>query len=310
MEFYNTYIDRNSKKDVSIYITDEVSLDVTVICGKNEGKTLVLTSAVHGCEYVGVKTLMDLKKELEPERMSGNVIIIPFVNKEGFLRGEKRIVPYDGKNLNRVFPANENGTVSEKIAYAIEKYIYPKADFLADLHSGDINERLTSFIFFSVSAEESVSKIGEEGAKSMSFDYRVASTSKNGLYSYAGQKGIPSLLLERGQQGLWSDNEVTAYKKNMYELMSHLGIIEEKFEKPEQKRIDIAKYIEAPCDSLWYPYYNAGDKIKKGDILGEIKDLEDNTIEKYIAEFDGIVLYNTTSLGVKEKDSLVSYGKL
>ena len=50
--------------------------------------------------------------------------------------------------------------------------------------------------------------------------------------------------------------------------------------------------------------------IKKGDILGEIKDLEDNTIEKYIAEFDGIVLYNTTSLGVKEKDSLVSYGKL
>ena len=310
MRFYNTDINQNEKKQVIIPVTDDINIKATVICGKKEGKTLVLTSGVHGCEYVGIKALLDISKELDTEKMSGQVIIIPFVNKEGFLEGAKQIVPSDGKNLNKVFGGSENGTTTEKIAYAIEKYVYPKADFIADLHSGDINEKLMPFVYFSVSAEKSISKIGEECAKSMSFKYRVASTSKNGLYSYAGQKGIPSLLIERGCQGIWTEKEVSEYKNNIYEIMSYLEIIEDKFEIIEQKRIDITKYIEAPIDCLWYPYFNGGDNVKKGEVIGEVKDFYDNTIGKYKAEFDGIVLYNTLSLGVKKDEPLIAYGKI
>ena len=33
---------------------------------------------------------------------------------------------FDGKNLNRVFPGNPNGTEMERLAWAITKEVYPK----------------------------------------------------------------------------------------------------------------------------------------------------------------------------------------
>ena len=51
---------------------------------KNQGKTLVITAGVHGCEYVGVETLTHLSEELDPEEMSGSLILLPLANPEGF----------------------------------------------------------------------------------------------------------------------------------------------------------------------------------------------------------------------------------
>ena len=44
-----------------------------IFCGKNEGKTLVITAGVHGCEYVGIETSLRLINELNPKKMSGNI---------------------------------------------------------------------------------------------------------------------------------------------------------------------------------------------------------------------------------------------
>ena len=52
---------------------------------------------------------------------------------------------------------------------------------------------------------------------------------KNGLYSWAAQKGIPALLLERGGLGRWTEREVDAYRINLYELLVHLDILPEVF---------------------------------------------------------------------------------
>ena len=56
----------------------------------------------------------------------------------------------------------------------------------------------------------------------LSVDYRVRSTARNGLYSWAVQNGVPALLIERGGQGQWSQQEVDACKADVRSLMGYL----------------------------------------------------------------------------------------
>ena len=301
------------KQTLPLPVTSPYSVEMTVICGSRPGKNLVVTAGVHGCEYVGIETLNRLKRELEPAALSGRVILLPLVNPEGFYQGSKQTIPADGKNLNRMFPGKPDGTLSSQLARVLEETLYPEADFLMDLHGGDVNEALTPLVFFPASVPESLSAAASAAAESLSVPYRVASTSQNGLYSWAAQCGIPALLVERGDRGLWSEKEVAACRENVYELMRHLGILNAASVSPclQQAEIRRAVYEEAPADGFWYPAVSAaGQKLKQGTLLGTLKDSYGNEIACYTAPFDGVVLYYTLSLGVKSGDPLIAYGKL
>ena len=301
------------KQTLPLPVTSPYPVEMTVICGSRPGKTLVVTAGVHGCEYVGIETLNRLKRELESAALSGRVILLPLVNPEGFYQGSKQTIPADGKNLNRMFPGKPDGTFSSQLARVLEETLYPEADFLMDLHGGDVNEALTPLVFFPASVPESLSAAASAAAESLSVPYRVASTSQNGLYSWAAQCGIPALLVERGERGLWSEKEVAACRENVYELMRHLGILNAASGSPclQQAEIRRAVYEEAPADGFWYPAVSAaGQKLKQGALLGTLKDSYGNEIARYTAPFEGVVLYYTLSLGVRSGDPLIAYGKL
>lgn len=311
------------KQTLLLPVTSPYPVEMTVVCGCRPGKTLVVTAGVHGCEYVGIETLNQLKKELNPAALSGRVILLPLVNPEGFYHGSKQTIPTDGKNLNRMFPGKSDGTFSSQLARVLEETLYPEADFLMDLHGGDVNEALTPLIFFPTAVEKSLSAAASAAAESLSIPYRVASTSRNGLYSWAAQCGIPALLVERGDRGLWSGEEVSACRENVYELMRHLGILHVDMVSSghtlepsgascfSQTEIRKAIYEEAPADGFWYPAVSeAGQKLKQGALLGTLKDSYGNEIARYTAPFEGVVLYYTLSLGVRSGDPLIAYGKL
>ena len=204
-----------TKQTLLLPVTSPYPIQMTVICGNHPGKTLVVTAGVHGCEYVGIEALRSLGNELEPDKLSGRLILLPLVNPEGFYHGAKQIIPSDGQNLNRMFPGSKEETFSSQLAKVLEKTLYPEADFLMDLHGGDVNEALTPLIFFPTAVPEKLATQSALAAAALSVPYRVASTSKNGLYSWAAQCGIPALLVERGERGLWSKEEVAACKHNV-----------------------------------------------------------------------------------------------
>ena len=169
--------------------------------GAAPGKTLVVTAGVHGCEYVGIQALRRLAADLDPARLSGNVILLPLANPSAFYAGAKQVVPEDGVNLNRAFPGNSAGPLSARLAFALEAALYPEADLLADLHSGDCSETLHPLVFFPAAGKKMVNQVSLDAAKVLTVPYRVRSTAKNGLYSWAVQRDIPALLIERGGRG-------------------------------------------------------------------------------------------------------------
>ncbi len=302
-------IKHGEKKEVDICVPNGVPIKAVLFCGEKEGKTLIVTAGVHGCEYVGVEAVSWLCQNIDPKNLCGNLILVPIVNTSGFFAGAKQIVPEDNINLNRAFPGDEKGSISKRIAYAIEKNIYPYGDFLIDLHSGDINESLFPLVFFPAIGEENINRKSLEAAKALSVPYRVKSTAKNGLYSWAVQKGIPSLLLERGCGGLWTEDEVSKSINDVYRIMQYLKIIDGEYKSINQTEITEAVYEEAKENGFWYPDVKAGQVIKKGSVLGVLRSYSDGKETEITAQFDGIVLYFTTSLGVRDGEALVAYGK-
>ena len=322
---------KTKKKKFSIEISGEFFCQGMEMTGNNPGKTLVVTAGVHGREYVGIQTLFTFAEDILCEEINGRLILIPVVNEEGFYQGSRQIVPADGINLNRAFPGNIHGTRTWRLAAALETCLYPKADFLLDLHGGDDNEMAMPFVYFSACAGTGVTEASRRAASSLSVSVRTASSARNGLYSQAAQRGIPSLLLERGGGGLWSAEEIKECKKNIRELMVHLGMIQEdeKGESKtwknkrniarkdketeagkEQREILHTEYLRFPADGIWYPSVIAGQYLNAGDIIGELYHMDGELIHRYKAKQAGIVLYYTTALGVRAGDSLAAIGKL
>ena len=296
------------KRQVKLPVPGSELLEAWLLCGTHPGKTLVVTAGVHGCEYVGILALQKLAKTLDCAALCGQVILLPLVNPKGFFAGVKQLNPADGKNLNREFPGREDGTETQRMAWAIENILYPEADFLLDLHGGDWNEELTPLVFFPCGAGQTVEQETRRAAQALSVSMRVCSTARNGLYSWAAQKGIPALLLERGGNGRWASEEVEADCEDVIRLMNYLGIIEEDFGTIHQAEIAKAVYEESPAEGYWFPEVCAGQEVPKDTLLGRWKSTDGTQSREIRAKFAGRVLYETTALGVRKNDPLIAYG--
>ena len=113
-------IEKGEKAQGKIKITGYgIAMPATVICGVKDGPTILITAGIHSAEYVGIQAAMELAKEFQPEELKGNVIIVPLVNVSGFEHRTMSLVYEDGKNLNRVFPGDPEGTAADRIAYTI-----------------------------------------------------------------------------------------------------------------------------------------------------------------------------------------------
>ena len=100
-----------------------------------EGPTALVTGGNHGDEYEGPLAIVDWAANVTLDDISGRVIVVPFMNYPAF-KAAKRTSPLDGGNMNRIFPGNPKGTVTEKIADYFQNTLLPMAEFVLDYHSG------------------------------------------------------------------------------------------------------------------------------------------------------------------------------
>ena len=109
-------------------------MPISVIANGN-GPTVVFTGGNHGDEYEGQIALMNLVRALDPAEVQGRIIVIPHLNYPA-MRVNARLSPYDGGNMNRVFPGKRDGTITEMIAHYVSGVVLPLADAVVDIHSG------------------------------------------------------------------------------------------------------------------------------------------------------------------------------
>lgn len=291
----------------------EFQLPATILHGEQPGKTVLITAGIHAEEYVGIQSALELSEMLKVQKIAGTVVIVKVVNRKAFELRSGSDSHEDGKNLNRVFPGNKEGTWSERLAYAIENELLSIADYYIDLHSGDSYEQLTPYVYYAGAAAKEVVEQSREMAQQADVPYMVGSNvAMGGCYNYAASLGIPSILLERGQMGGWTKEESHSTRRDVRNILCHLGIYQGEKDYRNYYPLEVKDlcYQAANEQGLWYPCKKPGDMIQQGDMLGVIKDYEGKILEVCKAEYGGVILYQTGSLQVQESGSVIAYGRI
>ena len=135
-----------------------------------------------------------------------------------------------------------------------------------------------------------------------------------GAYNYANAIGIPSVLIERGGQGIWRRHEVDLDKADVRRILAHLRVLteESQAEEPVEEQLVFKDtvYENAPLGGCWYPAFQPGDRFQKGDVLGEIRDYFGKTTHICRAQANGMLLHQVSSLTILKDGPMVAYGVL
>jgi predicted deacylase len=284
-------------------------LPMWLVNGTGEGPTLVVTGGVHAAEYASIAAALDLGRTLDPHTLRGRVIVLPVMNVAGFGVRSIYLCPLDGKNLNRVFPGDADGSASEQIADWIFRNLIKQANYYVDLHGGDLIEALVPFTIIFGSGNDSVDRTSLDLAKVFGIPYLVRSETAGSVYASAARAGVPSILAESGGQGIWPPEDVARLSTGLDRLMRHLTMIPGAAPEPVPcTLLDQFLWLRSEQDGFWYPAVSVDDSVKAGQNLGCVRDYEGKVLQTAISPADGKVLFLVTSLAINKGDPFLAVG--
>jgi predicted deacylase len=274
-------------------------IPVTTIRGAKAGPTLALIAGNHGYEYTPILALQKLRIGIDPTRLSGTVILVHVANMPSFLGRTIYFSPVDGKNLNRVYPGRPDGTVSERIAYALTKEVIEKADYVLDLHCGDGNESLRPYVYQMVTGNQQLDDSMAQLALAFGLDHIVLDRGRptdpaKSIYcsTTATTRGKPALTVESGFLGTTDPKSIDQITAGVTSVMRYLKMMDgAPLHVSKLVYIDPAEVLTAPATGILYPHVERDASVRKGDLLAHITDFYGKELAQVRAPFDGIVLY-------------------
>jgi predicted deacylase len=105
--------------------------------GSGSGPVVGISAAIHGDETVGVEVLRRLAEYLDEraDHINGTVRLLPVGNPLAY-EANTRETPLDHQNLNRVFPGDPDGWLTEQLADKINHHFLRGLNAYVDLHAG------------------------------------------------------------------------------------------------------------------------------------------------------------------------------
>lgn len=284
------------------------SVPVFVINGAHPGKTIAITAAIHGGEYVGSAAAVDLARSIDPAALHGQLVIVPVCSMIAFQRRAIYLCAPDDKNLNRRFPGDAAGSFTDQLADWIFKNIIMGADAYMDLHGGDLNEALVPFSIIRTGKHPALDAESMALAQAFGLKYIVTGEVKGATVGAASDAGIPAVLTEVGGQGSWTPAEVAQMAHGLRNSLMHLGALEGAVASAPTTVLETFDWVRSAHDGLWRMNCAVGDTVKKDQILGVVTDYLGETLQSAVAPSDGVVLFLVGTLATNAGEPLFAIG--
>ena len=275
-----------------------IDLPLTVINGYKSGPTLAVTAGVHGCEYPGIRGAQIVASETEASELKGTLVIVHTVNVPGFRHQTAFVNPFDGVNLNRIWPGTVGagafygaGSISHHIANAVYEEVQKKATHYMDLHGGDLPEAVPHYAACVLTGDDEVDSVSRAMMK-----YTLASYIRPGqprpghTTDSAAELKIPNVLLEAGRGGLLEEEHVATHVGAVRNIMRYLGMIEgEPVEPSGQRTIARGAGVRARHGGFFESLVEPGGIVSDGQTIGRIYDVFGRTVEEVKSPMDGVI---------------------
>jgi predicted deacylase len=275
-----TIAESASRQDICLYFFG--------LWGKKKGPTLLLNAAVHGNEVVGVEVVRKIVDEIDPAKLAGNLIAVPIVNPMAFNSG-LRWDPYDNVDMNRIFPGDPEGTMTERVAHSFYSIFAQRADYILDLHSAEFPDELIPHIRVRVDrpTRPYLDLVASTGINAV---WKGPSI-KGMLQTQAFQNKIPCVTIEIGAAGVITKADVQVGTTAVTNVMTVLGMIEGTASIPDRQILlqSNEAWIRSPFGGIFKPAIALGQFVKRGDIIGDIIDPTSYKTEDIESPLSGIV---------------------
>ena len=255
-----------------------VMVPITVI--KNgDGPTALLTGANHGDEYEGPIALWGMTHSLSADDISGRIIIVPAMNYPAFTAG-KRTSWIDGGNMNRVFPGDPDGTITQIIADFFSRTLLPMADVVIDIHSGGKTMEFLPFGAAHILDDKSQQARCVSAVEAFNAPYTLMLLEPDAAHLYdtaAENQGKVFVSTELGGGGSASATSVQIARRGISNVLKHSGILAGDVERGASVNLDTMNpecFITSEHRGLIEMRHDLGAKINAGDILAVIHDTD------------------------------------
>jgi predicted deacylase len=291
-------------------------IPVAVVNGAKPGKVLALAAGSHGTEYASVIALEKLIGLLNPAEIAGTVIILPLINVNSFEHIVPHLNPVDGKNMNRFFPGNMQGTQTERASALITREVIEKSDHIIDMHGGDIDENLRPYSYWTVTGNAAQDSISKEMVLAFGLDHVIISPDRpkdpaaaRYLENAGSTRGKPSFTVEAGRAGTVEPEDVQALIDGTLGTMAYLKMLDRPVRPVEHPVwLENLATVSSEVTGIFYPLVQRGTYVAQGMKLGYVTDYVGKTIAEPRAPVAGVITFVRAVPSLGKGDTIANIG--
>jgi N-alpha-acetyl-L-2,4-diaminobutyrate deacetylase len=288
----------------------QLRIPICIISGAEPGPTVTMIAGVHGDEYEGTIALQRMARDLASDQIHGCLILVPSLNVPGLRLGQ-RSSPLDGLDLDRCFPGNPNGSISERLAYEVFERFIRSADLIVDLRSGgsDLLFAPTAAVRFSSEKKQQIINEASMVAFGAPNSVRLPASSLNSCLQASVQAaGKHYIQTELGGGAGVSAETLAVARTGCHNVLRHWGLLRDEIELRASRMLEVRDasfYIYSTTSGLLEPHAKLGQDVWQGDVLANVIDPENTGKEP-----DSIKIPRNGVLLATHKGGSVSSGDL
>ena len=285
-----------------------LSIPLVVLVGQRRQPKLVAVAGVHGDEYEGPRALMGLAAELDPSTLDGTVVLVPIANPLAYNTRTREAIE-DGLNLNRIFPGQPDGTLSQRLAHALVRGIIAPCDLAIDLHSAGRWGLMMPMSGFR-DARGEVARRSAEAAAAFGLEmYWRMAWAPGTLSTALNQLGIPAVGCEVGGMGLARPEDVALYQAGVIRCLHLLGILGPPLAVEIPPTARVMEDLTAPRSGLLDLAVELRQEVAAGQLLARVRDSWGEVIGEIFAPYAGLVSHQRLFRQVRAGETVISLAR-
>ncbi|MGH2559082.1 MAG: succinylglutamate desuccinylase/aspartoacylase family protein [Thermomicrobiales bacterium] len=244
----------------------ELALTIHTFRG-GPGPRVGVSAAIHGDETVGVEVLRRLAGMLADvgDELRGTIRLLPVGNPLAYETNSRNTV-LDQTNLNRVFPGDPDGWLTEQLAAKITEHYLVDLDAYVDLHAGGAYP-VVDYVYLTNAPDLS-------RAFGCRLLYRPATRYPGTTGGVAEERGIPAVTVELGG-GLYQEEAYAGrVLDGVVNILRSLGVLPGEVKPaPEQILMHELAILRPHHGGILVPEVRVpdlGGEVPGGSMLGRI----------------------------------------
>ncbi|MDO4167074.1 MAG: M14 family metallopeptidase [Eubacteriales bacterium] len=272
-------------------------------------KRINVVTGIHGDELEGQFVCFDLLQRIkaEPDKLTGIVDVYPAMNPLG-IDSITRGIPAFDLDMNRLFPGNREGDMTEYLASEIIADVMG-SDACVDIHASNIYLTEIPQIRINELHQDWLVPMAEQ----LNLDFiwvHGASTVLEETFAYSlNSRNVPTLVVEMGVGMRTTKAYCEQLVDGIMNLMHEMGIWQGETKKPRKPIVSVDPedviYLNAGHSGVFIPEAKHWTKLQKGELIGRIVDpLAGEVVEEVISPVNG-VLFTIREYPVVDEGSLM-----